>query len=180
MRLSRDLLEIDLYALIGVHETASYEEIRASYRRSARQSHPDIHPDDPAALRRMKKLNVAARILLDPAQRRAYDEARSASRDRRRGSWYERVSVGPSEWVSPEPMENVSDDASVDSEAPAEFRPRPARTALFVQDSLYAMSNERRLSLAALCLALGWSLISYAHPSNAFWLSRPGAHAAAP
>ena len=171
MRLGREVLETDLYAALDVEEGATFQQIRAQYRRLARDSHPDIHPDDPAALRRMQELNLAARVLLDPAQRRLYDRAR---RRQGMGSWYEHVSVGPSEWYSPEP----SDGNGGARGAGSEFRERRERTALWLQDYLFTMSNERRLSIAALCLALGWGLISYAHPSNAFWLPRPGANAA--
>lgn len=170
MRLGREVLETDLYASLGVDPSASFQQIRARYWRLARESHPDIHPDDPAALRRMQELNLAARVLLDPAQRRLYD----VGRGRQTTSWYEKVSVGSSEWHWPEP-------SAVDSTASAansEFRQRRERTALWLQDCFFAMSNERRLSIAALCLALGWGLISYAHPSNAFWLPRHGVNAA--
>jgi curved DNA-binding protein CbpA len=171
MRLGREVLETDLYAALDVEESATLQQIRAQYRRLARDSHPDVHPDDPAALRRMQELNLAARVLLDPAQRRVYDRAR---RRQRMGSWYEDVSVGPSEWYSPEPSGGNCGARGVGSE----FRERRERTALWLQDYLFTMSNERRLSIAALCLALGWGLISYAHPSNAFWLPRPGVNAA--
>lgn len=171
MRLGREVLEIDLYGALGVEESASFQQIRAQYRRLARDSHPDIHPDDPAALRRMQQLNLAARVLLDPAQRRLYDRGRRGHGPR---GWYENVSVGPSEWHRPEP--SVANRGA--GGAGSEFRERRERTALWLQHYLFTMSNERRLSIAALCLALGWGLISYAHPSNAFWLPRPGVNAA--
>ena len=171
MRLGRELLDSDLYALLGIEQSASFSEIRARYRRLVRDSHPDIHPDDPAALRRMTRLNLAARVLLDPAQRRAYDAGRRGPASRAASSWYERTSVEPSDWACPEP--NVA-ARGADSGASSEFRQRRERTALLVQDFLFTMSNERRLSLAALCLALGWGLISFARPSNAFWLPAPG------
>jgi curved DNA-binding protein CbpA len=170
MRFGREVLESDLYALLSVEHDASFAQIRARYRRLARESHPDIHPNDPAALRRMTRLNLAARVLLDPAQRRAYDQGRAARNNRAEGCWYERVSVGPSDWASPD----AGRGGGARTQA-SEFRQRRERTALLVQDLLLTMSNERRLSIAALCLALGWGLISFAHPSNAFWLPAPGA-----
>lgn len=170
MRIGREVLESDLYAVLGVEPDASFTQIRARYRRLARESHPDIHPNDPAALRRMTRLNLAARVLLDPAQRRAYDQGRGARNHRAAGCWYERVSVGPSDWASPARGEGRAARTQA-----REFRQRRERTALLVQDLLLTMSNERRLSIAALCLALGWGLISFAHPSNAFWLPAPGA-----
>jgi len=177
MRLSRELLETDLYALLGVNEAANWHQIRASYRRLARASHPDINPGDPSAVRRMATLNVAARVLLDPVERTAYDHARRAQSARAAGkqSWYEQVSVESSEWASPEPRAEPAGEPP-----PNEFRQRHGRTALLLQDALFTMSNERRIRLAALCLAIGWGLISFAHPSNAFWLPPAGAQASAP
>jgi len=177
MRLSRELLEMDLYALLGVNEGANWHQIRASYRRLARASHPDINPGDPSAVRRMATLNVAARVLLDPVERTAYDHGRRVQRARaaRKEGWYEQVSVESSEWANPEPSREPSGES-----APSEFRERYGRTALRLQDALFAMSNERRIRLAALCLAIGWGLISFAHPSNAFWLPPAGAQASAP
>jgi curved DNA-binding protein CbpA len=177
MRLSRELLDTDLYALLGVDETANWHQIRASYRRKARASHPDINPGDPSAVRRMATLNVAARVLLDPVERTAYDHARRAqsARAERRQSWYDHVSVETSEWVSPEPPAEARSEPP-----PKEFRQRPGHTAMRLQDALFAMSNERRIRLAALCVAIGWSLISFAHPSNAFWLAPAGAQASSP
>lgn len=170
MRIGRDVLENDLYALLGVDERASAQQIRTRYRRLARDSHPDIHPNDPAALGRMQALNVAARVLLDPSTRRLYDRSRQSQG---MGTWYEKVSVGAGDWLSPDPDPAQADLRRVGSE----FRQRRERTALWLQHFLFEMSNERRLSIAALCLALGWGLISYAHPSNAFWLPRSGANA---
>ncbi|MGC4094075.1 MAG: J domain-containing protein [Polyangiaceae bacterium] len=176
MRLSRELLDTDLYALLGVAPDAGWHEIRRAYRRSVRESHPDFHPGDPLAVGRTARLNAAARVLLDPGERRVYDRAR-ADRERPRSSWYERVSVGGSEWERPSPQ---AYSASAAAEHAGEFRERKERTALYLQDWFFGMSNERRLKLAALCLALGWGLISFAHPSNAFWLPPAGAQASAP
>jgi curved DNA-binding protein CbpA len=37
----------DCYRLLGLRTGASYEDIKASYRRLARQCHPDVNPDNP-------------------------------------------------------------------------------------------------------------------------------------
>lgn len=36
----------DCYRLLGLRDGASFEEIKASYRRLARRYHPDVNPDD--------------------------------------------------------------------------------------------------------------------------------------
>jgi molecular chaperone DnaJ len=67
----------DLYEILGVRRDASQNEIRASYRRLARELHPDVNanPDDQE---RFKEITGAYEILSDPSKRRRYDEFGSA------------------------------------------------------------------------------------------------------
>ena len=97
MRLGKDVLEADLYGALGVLPDATASEIRVAYRRQVRNSHPDLNQLDPEAMPRMLRLNMAARVLLDPTLRRAYDRAprgaqpttpASPSRPPCRGSWF--------------------------------------------------------------------------------------------
>ncbi len=64
--------EPDYYGLLEIPRTASDGEIRAAYRRLARQHHPDANPD-PAAESRMRRLNEAWETLRDPERRSLYD-----------------------------------------------------------------------------------------------------------
>ncbi len=66
----------DLYHALGVAPDAEREVIDAAYRALARKYHPDVNRA-PEAQRRMQTINDAYAILRDPAQRRAYDRARS-------------------------------------------------------------------------------------------------------
>ncbi len=63
----------DLYELLEVSRDATAEEIKKSYRRLARESHPDANPDDPAAETRFKELSAAYEVLCDPGKRERYD-----------------------------------------------------------------------------------------------------------
>ena len=63
----------DLYDVIGVHKSASADEIKKAYRKRARELHPDANPDDPHAEERFKALASAYEILSDPAKRNNYD-----------------------------------------------------------------------------------------------------------
>lgn len=63
----------DLYATLGLKRGASDDEIRSSFRRLAKTSHPDLHPGDAAAAERFKKLSAAYDILGDAEKRRQYD-----------------------------------------------------------------------------------------------------------
>jgi DnaJ-class molecular chaperone len=64
----------DLYRLLGVRRFATMEEIRASYRRLARELHPDVNPDDQTGEARFKQVTAAYRILSRSERRALYDE----------------------------------------------------------------------------------------------------------
>lgn len=61
------------YELLEVTETASLEEIKKSYRKKAKQYHPDLNPGDAEAAERFKELSEAYAILSDEEKRRKYD-----------------------------------------------------------------------------------------------------------
>jgi molecular chaperone DnaJ len=64
----------DLYKTLGVSKGASQEEIRRSYRKLAREHHPDANRDDEKAEERFKEIQHAYEILSNPEKRRQYDE----------------------------------------------------------------------------------------------------------
>jgi molecular chaperone DnaJ len=64
----------DLYKVLGVSKGASQEEIRRSYRKLAREHHPDANRDDEKAEERFKEIQHAYEILSNPEKRRQYDE----------------------------------------------------------------------------------------------------------
>jgi len=66
----------DYYTVLGVAEDASQEEIRKSYRRLAKENHPDRNRDDPAAEARFKEIQEAYDVLGDPEKRKRYDQMR--------------------------------------------------------------------------------------------------------
>ena len=76
MAVQSDWLEKDYYALLGVPETASEQDITRAYRRLARELHPDVNPDKPEAEGRFKEVSSAYDVLGDPAKRKEYDELR--------------------------------------------------------------------------------------------------------
>ena len=63
----------DPYAALGVKKTASQEEIKKAYKRIARESHPDLNPDDAAAEGRFKAASAAYDLLKDPEKRARFD-----------------------------------------------------------------------------------------------------------
>jgi len=64
----------DLYTVLGVAKSAQDDEIRRAYRRLAKELHPDVRPDDPAASDRFKRVTAAYDILGDTSKRRRYDD----------------------------------------------------------------------------------------------------------
>lgn len=63
----------DYYELLEVHQTATADEIKRSFRRLAVQFHPDRNPDNPEAEARFKELARAYETLSDPDRRARYD-----------------------------------------------------------------------------------------------------------
>jgi curved DNA-binding protein CbpA len=70
----------DLYQLLGVSREASREEIVQTWRRRARDEHPDARPADADAPGRFRTLAEAWRVLGDPGRRAAYDRTLTRGR----------------------------------------------------------------------------------------------------
>ena len=66
------------YEILGVSKTASEDEIKSSFRKLARQYHPDLHPGDEVAANKFKEINEAYETLSDAQKRSEYDAAQSA------------------------------------------------------------------------------------------------------
>jgi curved DNA-binding protein len=64
----------DYYATLGVPRDASDEEIKKSFRKLARQYHPDVAKDKKTAEEKFKEINEAYEVLGDPQKRKKYDE----------------------------------------------------------------------------------------------------------
>lgn len=74
---SREWMDKDFYAVLGVASDASSSDIKSAYRKLARELHPDHNPDNPKAEDRFKEVSEAFAVLSDDAQRKEYDEMRS-------------------------------------------------------------------------------------------------------
>ncbi|SDO99890.1 molecular chaperone DnaJ [Actinacidiphila guanduensis] len=77
MSVSRDLLEKDLYKVLGVPKDATEAEIKKAYRKLAREFHPDANKGDAKAEERFKEISEANDVLSDAKRRKEYDEGRA-------------------------------------------------------------------------------------------------------
>ncbi len=64
----------DYYKIMGVDKKATAKEIKAAYRKLARQHHPDVNPGNKEAEARFKEINEAYEVLGDQEKRKKYDE----------------------------------------------------------------------------------------------------------
>lgn len=69
----------DCYRLLGLKSGASADEIKASYRRLARQYHPDVNPQDRQAHDKFVQLHEAYKVLLSAIAQPAAAPSQSAA-----------------------------------------------------------------------------------------------------
>ncbi|TXK18990.1 DnaJ C-terminal domain-containing protein [Homoserinibacter sp. GY 40078] len=74
---SQDWFDKDFYAVLGVSKDVSEAELKKTYRKLARQYHPDSNPGDAAAEARFKEISEAYSVLSDPSERAEYDQVRA-------------------------------------------------------------------------------------------------------
>lgn len=62
------------YDILGVSKDVTVEEIKKSFRKLARQYHPDLNPGNAEAEEKFKDINEAYEVLSDPEKRTQYDQ----------------------------------------------------------------------------------------------------------
>ena len=63
----------DYYEVLGVGRSADEKDLKAAYRKLAKQLHPDANQGDAQTESKFKELNEAYDVLKDPQKRAAYD-----------------------------------------------------------------------------------------------------------
>src|SRR5690625_2352481 len=72
-----DWLEKDFYKILGVPQDADAATIKKTYRKLARELHPDTNAGDPNAEQKFKEIGEAYAVLSDPEKRSEYDSYRA-------------------------------------------------------------------------------------------------------
>ena len=85
----------DPHRVLGVNPGATPDEIKKAYRQKAKECHPDLHPDDPNATKKMNEVNEAYDMLMHPEkyqarqqQSQSYQQTYSNPYTQQRGSSY--------------------------------------------------------------------------------------------
>jgi curved DNA-binding protein len=64
----------DYFKVLGVERGADADAVKRSFRKLARQYHPDVNPGDATAEAKFKEISEAYEVLSDPDKRRRYEQ----------------------------------------------------------------------------------------------------------
>ena len=94
----------DPYKVLGVSRDATDDEIKRAYRKLAKQYHPDLHPGDAEAAKKMQQINAAYEQIKNPEKTASSGSSHSGygsyggygSYDPFGGAWQQRRQTGDS------------------------------------------------------------------------------------
>lgn len=165
MRFARDVSGLDLYAVLGVSPEASREDVQRAYRRRVRESHPDLHPDNPQLAARMRDINLAARVLLDPAARAAYDRSRAVRPRPPARPWWERGALDDAcDWARPSRPPTDRGAMVAFRRFVGELRSGFARGLLWIDERVLDLPPRGRFAIGSVALGLALFLLVAARP----------------
>lgn len=84
-----------LYSTLNISKTASQEEIKAAYRKLAKQYHPDFHRGDAENEKRFKAISQAYEILGDAKKRGQYDRGEIDEQGNEKNFFHQRRKSDP-------------------------------------------------------------------------------------
>lgn len=97
----------DPHRILGVPQGATEDEIKKAYRKKAKEYHPDLHPNDPVAVKKMQEVNEAYDMLMNPekyANKQAQQQRQQSSQQynpyNRSSSQSSGGYQGPGGWAS--------------------------------------------------------------------------------
>lgn len=110
----------DPYAILGVKKSATADEIKKAYRKIARDSHPDLNPEDKSAEAKFKAASHAYDLLKDPETRARFDrgEIDASGAEQNQRQYYKEYAEAPG---NPYRSSHSSDDFGDASDIFAEF-----------------------------------------------------------
>ena len=76
MTAQREWFEKDYYEVLGVPQTATEKDLSRTFKKLAKQYHPDANPGNAEAEERFKEISAAYDVLGDATKRAEYDEVR--------------------------------------------------------------------------------------------------------
>ncbi|TNY21813.1 DnaJ domain-containing protein [Rhodotorula diobovata] len=145
----------DYYRILGVSDTATFDQIKTAYKRASLRCHPDRVPPGPANDARRKAATVefqavadAHYTLSDPQRRKAYDELRRANASRwtddagESGNWWDYFGAGRGTGAQQD-----EDDEDEDADSAAGQRPDPEHVFGNVFEELLRPEVNRALPL---------------------------------
>lgn len=110
----------DPYTILGVDKTATQAEIKKAYRKIARESHPDLNPDNKDAETKFKAATVAFDLLKYPETRARFDrseiDATGAERAQKRQFYREYADAPDNPYRSQQSYEGFGDASDIFAE----------------------------------------------------------------
>lgn len=81
----KQFLDMDLYGLFEIEDTATIEQIKKAYRKRALESHPDKNPNNKEeAEKKFVQLGKALEVLATASSKSAYDAVRKSRKEKAR------------------------------------------------------------------------------------------------
>lgn len=76
---------LDYYKVLGVTPQATEKDIKAAYRKLAKEYHPDVVKDDPNGNKKMYEVQEAYGVLGDAEKKKQYDSLQKQKKERGTG-----------------------------------------------------------------------------------------------
>ncbi len=137
----------NLYEILEVDADASQADVKKSYRKLARQYHPDLNPEDDEAAKMFKLVKEAYDVLSNPLERDKYDEM-----------LFSGAGGGSTDWDDEDEEEDIfangdgsMSSATARSDAPVNGNDLRYDLEITFEDSAFGLETEIRLQRSSGC-----------------------------